>query len=126
MKIRRGLKSPTHFCAVQGTVGLGARGLNSRPAGTIEEAELDSRAINDATHNAAQGVYLSDEMTFGYAADSGITGHLAYQVQIKRHKRGLRSQTGRSRGSFTASVARANHNHIKGFIEAHGYFPIQK
>jgi hypothetical protein len=30
-------------------------------------------------------------MTLGYATDSRITGHLAYQIQIKGDERGLRA-----------------------------------
>ena len=65
-------------------------------------------------------------VAFGDAADGRIAGHLADQVEIESDQRRLRTDACGGGSGFAAGVAGADHNHVKLFIKAHNYFPMQK
>src|SRR5689334_5376461 len=125
MKIGRSLECSAHLAAVARTISLRPRRLHGRPARTIQQTKLNSGAINHSTHDAAERVDLTHEMSLRNAADGRVTRHLTHEIQIKSNKPGFRAQTRRGRGRLTAGVAGANHNHIEAFIKRHHYFPIQ-
>jgi hypothetical protein len=64
-------------------------------------------------------------MAFGDSPDGRIARHLADQIQVQSNESGLYAQTRGGRSRFTSRVPRADNDYIKGFVETHGYFPIQ-
>ena len=58
MQIRGELKHMAHLRAIESPVGLGTRRLNGWASGAIEQAKLDACAVDDAAHDAAEGVDL--------------------------------------------------------------------
>jgi hypothetical protein len=86
IQVRRRFQNTTHFSSVKAPVRLGARRLDSRPSGTVKQAELDSRSVDNPAHYAAEGIYLPDNMTFSDTADRRIARHLTDQVKIYRHE----------------------------------------
>ena len=113
-------------CAIQRAIRLCSRGLNRRSSGAIQQAKLNSGAIGDPAHDPAERVYLAHQMSFGYAANRGIAGHLADQIQVQSDQRCSGAQAVRQRSSFATGVAAANHNHIKFSSKTHHYLPMQK
>jgi hypothetical protein len=83
VEIRRLLKYLAHLGAIKRTIRLRARGLHGGAARTIQEAKLDAGSVDDATHDAAQCIYLAHDVAFGDAADGGIARHLAYQIEVE-------------------------------------------
>ncbi len=71
-----------HGQPVTGLVGLGSRSLDRPSPAAVEEAEVDPGFVGQATHQAADGVDLPDELSFGQAADGGIAGHLGDGFQV--------------------------------------------
>jgi hypothetical protein len=125
MEVRGSLKRSSHFAAVSQSVGLSARGLDSRTAGTIQQSKLDSSAINYASHDSTERIDLSHNMALRDTTNGWVTRHLSYQIQIERHQGGFAAETGRSRGCFATSMAPSDNDHVKNFSEGHFYFPIQ-
>jgi hypothetical protein len=121
------LKLSAHLCAVDGSITLGARGLNGWAAAAIEQAEVDADLIRDHAHEPAKRVNLAHQMAFSNAADGRVAGHLGDQVNVERDKRGFASHPGGSMSRFAPGVASANDDHIEFSVEAYGaHLPIQK
>jgi phosphomannomutase len=100
--------------------------LDSRPARTVQQTKLDAGAVNDAAHNAAESVYLSDNMAFSDPTDSRIARHLPDKVQIDRNKSRLDAQTRRGRGRLAPGMPRAYYNHIKSLVEHLNFLKAEK
>jgi hypothetical protein len=62
---------------------LRARRLHGRAPGSIQQTELDSSPIYDATHDPTQGVNLTDQVAFANSTDGGIARHLADEIKIE-------------------------------------------
>src|SRR5829696_8292421 len=56
MQIGRGFERTSHLGAVSHAIRLRPRRLDCRTARTIEQSKLNSRAIDDATHNSAERI----------------------------------------------------------------------
>jgi hypothetical protein len=93
--------------------------LHGRTTRPIEQAELDSSSIDNAPHDSAQGVDLTNQMTFADAADRGVAGHLPDEIQVESQQRRVGAEPRSSGRSFTTSVAASDNNDIKNFIEDH-------
>ena len=99
--------------AIELAVCLRARPLDSRPLGTVEHAELDTRPVDHASHQAIERIDLSDEMPFAEAANRGITRHLADRLEFMRNERSTRAHTGSSRGRLAAGVPASHNNNVE-------------
>src|SRR5215204_4788636 len=81
MQIRGKLKHMAHFRSVESPVGLSTWRLNSRASGSVEQPKLNACAVDDATHNTTESIYLPHQMSFGDSSNSRVTRHLAYSIQ---------------------------------------------
>jgi hypothetical protein len=125
MKIAGCFERPAHLASISHAVRLRSRRLHGRATRAIKQTKLNSRAIDNSTHDAAKRVYLSHEMALGDSADRGITRHLPDEIEIQSDQPCLGAEARRSRCGFTAGMARANHDYIENLIKRHHYFPIQ-
>ena len=55
---------------------MGAGTANGGSLAAIEDAELDTGAVDDPAHDAVERVDFSYQMAFAQPAYGGITGHL--------------------------------------------------
>ena len=80
-------------------IRLGPGRLNRRPSAPVERSVLNLRRVDQSSHLAAKGVYLSDDIALREPSDGGVAGELADGVQVLRHKecRGAYSRRGESR-----------------------------
>src|SRR5688572_4794403 len=117
MKIRGGFQDLPHLRPVQTPVGLGTRRLNCRPTRAVQQPKLNPSPVDHAAHNAAEGVYLSDNMAFSDSADGRVARHLADQVQIYSYQSRLRTKARGGRGRFASRVPCPDHNHIKSLVK---------
>src|SRR6185503_8573360 len=116
-EIRSGFQGATHFNSIKRSVSLSPRRLDRRPARTVQEPELDSGAIDNAAHDAAQGVNLPDQMTFPDSSDCGVARHLSDQIEIQSQQGSVCAEARSRRRGFTACMTSANHDHVKIFVE---------
>jgi hypothetical protein len=100
--------------------------LHGRSARTIQQAELDTGAVDYAAHNAAERVYLSDNMAFSDPTDSRIARHLPDKIQIDRNKSRLGAQARRRRGRLAPGVPRTYYDHIKSLVEHLNFLKAEK
>ncbi len=70
-------------------VTLRTRAPHGGAFGAVEYAELDGGLVSHQSHVSAQGVYFSNDLSFGNAAYGGITAHLPDFVHVHRDKAGL-------------------------------------
>jgi hypothetical protein len=87
---------------------------------------LYARAVNDASHDTAEGINFTDNVPFGNTPDSRIARHLPDQVEIQCDQRGLRAHTRCGRGGFATCMTSPNNNYVEALIKTHNYFPMQK
>jgi hypothetical protein len=73
MQIRGKFKHVAHLSAIESPVGLRTWSLDGRTSGTVEKAELNTRAVNNASHDAAESVNFPHQMTFGDPSDGRVT-----------------------------------------------------
>jgi hypothetical protein len=66
-----------HGVSVELAIGLGPRPADSGTFAAVENAKLDTGAINRPSHHAIQRVDLPDQLAFGEAANRWITGHFS-------------------------------------------------
>jgi hypothetical protein len=60
--------------------------LNRRSSGTVKQTKLNAGSVDHSAHDAAESVYLSDNMAFSDSPDGWIARHLSDQVEIDRHQ----------------------------------------
>jgi hypothetical protein len=123
-EIRSGFQHAPHFGAVKRAVGLGPRSAHSGTSRSVEQAKLNAGTINDATHDAAEGIDFAHEVAFADTADRRVTRHLADEVEIERHERRFRTKAGRSGCGFAAGMTAANHHDIEDFIKSHEHLSL--
>jgi hypothetical protein len=119
MKIGRGLERTAHLGAVSHPIRLRPWRLDCRSPGTIEQAKLNSGAIDNAAHYSAKRIDLPHEVSFRNSTDGGIAGHLPNEIEVQRDQSGFGAEARRSRRRFTARVAGADHDYIEYFIKRH-------
>jgi hypothetical protein len=125
MEIRGRFKRAPHLGAIAHAIRLCPWGLNRRPPRAVEQTKLDSSAVDDATHDAAERVNLADEMTFRDPANRRIARHLADEVEVQSDQPGFRAESRRGRRRLTTRMAGADHDYIECFVKRHDYLPIQ-
>src|SRR5688572_16530571 len=77
------LEQKTNGAAIQGAIGLSAGSPDGGALRAIEHAELDSRAISGAAHNATKGIDLSNNRPLRNPANRGIATHLPDSFEIR-------------------------------------------
>src|SRR6266496_3992676 len=116
-----GFQNPAHLKSVEGAIRLSSRRLNRGTTRAIEQAKLDARPVDDASHDSAERVDFANQVSLGDAANCRVTGHLADQIKIDRYQRGPRAQTGSGRGCLATCVASSYNKDIKLLVENHLY-----
>src|SRR5215472_8170884 len=112
-QVRFALEDLFHSNAVHLFVALCPRGPHSRAAACIQESKLYTHSIRDLTHDAAKSIDLTNKVTFCYAPDRGITGHLSDEIDVHRYHRGSEPHAGTGPGGFTTGVTSTDHHHIE-------------
>ena len=74
-------------------------------ARTIEQPELNSSAVDNATHDAAERVDFSDQMSFRNSPDRGIARHLPDEIEVQRNQTSLGAEASCGRRGLAACVA---------------------
>ncbi len=110
-----------HADAVEGLVALGAGAPDGGAAGGIEQAELDAGLVGDLSHDAAEGVDLADEVSFGDAADGGVAGHLGDEVGIEGEECGAQAHAGGGDGGLAAGMAGSDNGYVEVFCDGHNF-----
>jgi hypothetical protein len=85
----------SHGVPVQFLVALDAQGSHRRTFACIDKAELDAGLIRVPRHLTAHRINFFDQMSFGYASNRRITGHLCDPVGIHREQQGSRAHARR-------------------------------
>jgi hypothetical protein len=111
------LKYPAHLRTIKSSIGLCTGRLNRGTAGPIQKPKLDSGSIDDAAHDAAERIDLTNDMTFCNASNGGIARHLSDKVKIDRDKRRFTAKARRCRGCLASRMASSDHNHVKRFVK---------
>src|SRR5690554_948893 len=106
-------------CLVQHTVGLSSCSTHSRTFTAVQNAKLDARQVGSTCHCAAKGINFPHQMTFADSADSRVTRHLSQGLNIVRQQQSTHAHSGRSKSSFSACVATADHDHVIQFWIVH-------
>ncbi|MGC0321910.1 hypothetical protein ABIG06_002539 [Bradyrhizobium sp. USDA 326] len=102
-----------HGSRIKLPVSLGSRATNSGALPPIENTKLDATGVAHATHQAIQGIDLSDEMTLAETTNGRIAGHRADRRETVRHQNGRRPHPRSSGRGLTAGVTAANHNDVE-------------
>ena len=79
--------APSARCDPRGVlllVGLRARRPDRRAAAAIEQLELNAGGVDGATHQPAQRINLTNQMTLGGAANRWVTRHVRDGVSRQR------------------------------------------
>ena len=104
-----------HIFLIPPPVRLGPQGMDRRTLAPVEHPVLDAGMVGGIAHFAPQCVQFPDQVALAGAADGGIAGHIAHSVQIDGKYRRFAAQPGAGQARFDASVAGADHRHVKGF-----------
>jgi hypothetical protein len=101
-----------HGKTIELFVALYTGGLDSRPLGGIEQAEMDRCLVGDPAHFPAEGIDLLDELPLGEAADGRIAGHQGNGIEVDIEEQCLAAHAGRRQSTFTARMAAADNYNI--------------
>jgi hypothetical protein len=101
-----------HDILVGSSVGLGAKRIDRGTFASIELTVLQAGFIRRFGHFSAEGVQLSDQMTFAGTTDGGIAGHVADGVQIYSKADRVKAHPGAGQRRFNARVARSDYGDI--------------
>ena len=112
MKTGLGGKQVRHGSAIELSIGLGSGSLYRGPLAAVENAELDSGAVDGPSHKSIKGVHFLYQMPFAESADGGVAGHFTNSVQALGHENRPRAHAGRRRRRLAAGMAAANHDDI--------------
>ena len=113
MKTGLGGKQVRHGSAIELSIGLGSGSLYRGPLAAVENAKLDSGAVDGLSHNSVKGVHFLYQMPFAESADGGVAGHFTNSVQALGHENRPRAHAGRRRRRLAAGMAAAHYNHVK-------------
>ncbi len=118
LEVGLGLEDGTHLEAVGLLVTLGARRPDGGAARGVEETELDADGVGNLSHDAAEGVDLTDDVSLGDASDGGIAGHLRDEVGVDGEQGGTQSHARGGHGGFTAGMSGSNYGDVVMFGES--------
>ena len=91
--------------------------MDGRSLGEIEHANLDEGLVDVSGHLAAQGVDLTNQVTFPRPSYAGIAGHLGDEIQIHGKEQGLAAGASRSQSGLTSGVTGSYHDNV--IVSAH-------
>ena len=86
--------------------------MHRRSLAPVEHPALEEGGVGGNAHKPAQGVDLPHQMALCGAADGGIAGHVADEVQCQGKDGGAGAQSGCRVGGFDARMARANDDDV--------------
>ena len=75
--------------------------------------------INGTSHDPAQCIYLLDQMTLSYAANSRITGHMTQCFDVMGQQHGLHAHASGSGSSFSTGMAATNDDNVELLMVLH-------
>ena len=102
-----------HMSAIELSVRLRPRTLDSRSLGAVEHAELDARLVDHAPHQTVERIDLAHEMPFAQTADRRIAGHLADSLELMRNERRARAHAGGRSGRLAPGVPASHNNDVE-------------
>ena len=102
-----------HRSAIQGTVCLSSRALDSWSFAAIEQPELYSGLICDATHDTVQRIDLAYKVPLTQSTNGRIAGHDANIRSGQSHQRRGYAHTGRRMGSLSTRMTGTDNDDIK-------------
>jgi hypothetical protein len=82
VEVGRCLEHRLHAELVSLLVGLSAEGLDGGALGGVEHADVGVGGVGVASHFAAEGVNLADEVAFRWSADGAVAGHEGNSVEV--------------------------------------------
>ena len=94
-------------------VRLSPGAMHGRTFSPIEQAELDSRRVNHASHRAAEGVHLANDLPFGDPANGRIAAHLGHRVQIAGEEGHACPHPRRGQSGFGAGMPGPDHHDVE-------------
>jgi hypothetical protein len=101
-------QSPLDLLTIDAHVALAPRRAHCWSLAHVEAPILDRRSIGDSSHESAERVDLSDELTLSKPADCRIATHVADCVDVLSHEQRARSQTGEGVGGFGSGMSAAD------------------
>src|SRR5262245_3855434 len=102
-----------HRNRVKLAVGLGTWATHSGSLAAVQDPELDSAKVRDATHETVKRIDFPHQMTLAQPANGGIARHRSNSCgPMGTQSRAGTLAGGRSRG-FTAGVAASNHHDVE-------------
>jgi hypothetical protein len=78
----------------------------------VQHAELNSGCVDGLSHQSAERIDLSDEVSFGHSTDSRVTTHLANGVEVRCDQSGLGTQPSGSGGGFSACMTGTDNKNV--------------
>ena len=111
-KVRRGFQRVLHPDVVALAVGLHPQAVHRGAFAPVEHPALQKGGVGGKAHQPAQRVHLPHQMPLGGAADGGVAGHVADEVQRQREHGGAGPQHRRRVGGLDAGVARADDDDV--------------
>ena len=118
------LQNSSHLYAVFRLIRLTAGGLNRRAAAAVEQTKLDAGSIGHFAHDAAEGVYLTHQMTFCDPPNCRVARHLGNEIKIHRDESGLCPHACSGHRGFATRVPASYDYHVESFLKfAHPLTP---
>ena len=56
-------------------IALGTRSTDGRPFACVKHTKLDSSGVGVEAHDATEGIYFANHVSFGESTDGGVAGH---------------------------------------------------
>ena len=112
-EIRRLSNQPLHRLAIEFSIGLRARALDSGTLAAVQHTKLDTSRIGGQSHQTVERVDFTHEMALAEAADRRIARHGADRIEALRHQGGFGAETRRRRRRLAAGMSAANDDNIE-------------
>ena len=112
LEITLALENLAHLEAVLLLVALGAGRPHGWTARGIQQTELNAHRVGDLAHDAAQGINLAHQMSFGDSAHGRVAGHLRDQVDVESEQRGAQSHARAGHRRLATGVAGADDDYV--------------
>ena len=101
-----------HIHVIAFAVGLDAQAVDGGAFAPVEHPALEEGGVGGNAHEPAQGVDLPHQMALCGAADGGIAGHVADEVQCQGKDGGPCAQDGGRMGGLDPCMARAHDDDV--------------
>jgi hypothetical protein len=107
-----------HLGSVHSTIGLRARRLHGGTATAVEQSKLNTGTVGDDSHDSAKRIDLTNDVSFGDAADRRITRHLTDEIEVDRNESGSRTRLRRRMSRLTPCMTAADDDYVELFVES--------